>query len=498
MPLVTGIETAAGVPLHIVYDQDGSVTPESDPSLTPKVQRYEHFDHATEELGHTQRYNCWGFTFLPRRYWIGSAQDVDQILSDNCSPVAPGALRPGDVIRYRDERGVTTHTGRVWQVDATGNCVKVRSKWGSMAEYVHDPLDSYITPSYGTDLAYFRQHSPLRGVGDLWLRDAIDDPGEQYSRSLWASPDILVDAPPYGTFDGNPVFGVANRVVTEVHNRSNVDIASVRVRYYWADPHAGFAPSNWQLIPGTLSQPNPTNPFVVPAGSSVQAPYVEWTPVPVPDVADPAHQCLLAIAFVNDDPRDSTNPNPLVYPFDIRWDNNIAARNVHVLTLKRGTKAKLQIAFGIPIDHVRRLEADLVVGLSCLARPPLFTFPPTVVPPSIRVTVGGGRPLTVTTGGAAVGLAALAGARRRRTGVEPALGPRIPMLARRIAPRAIERPVASRNVPQIPLVAKKPVPLVVEVAAPESARPGERFQLRLQQAVRGQVTGCYTVSIAIE
>ena len=93
--IVTGIRTAADVELGLL-ERDPAVTAENDPSLVPLVQYYKHFDLSDEQLGRTKRYNCWGFTFLPRRYWINSQQDVDQILSDNCVPVAPGSVRPGD------------------------------------------------------------------------------------------------------------------------------------------------------------------------------------------------------------------------------------------------------------------------------------------------------------------------------------------------------------------------------------------------------------------
>ena len=285
MAYITGIKTASGYELQNVMDNGGVVSPTTDPG----VCSYKHFDQTDEQLGYTSRYNCWGFTFLPRRYWINSPHDVDMILQDNCAPVSPGSLRPGDVVRYRDDNGVTTHTGRVWEVDSSGNCAKVRSKWGGLAEYIHIPLDSRITPYYGTNLAYFRQNFQLTGIGDLWIKDAYNDDGEQYSYSLWASPDILVDAPPYGSVDTNPVFNQVNRVYAQVHNRSDKDIANVRVRYYWADPHVGFAPSNWQLIPSTTNHPNPTSTFTVQGNSSAQAPYVNWTPQPVPGVADPAH-----------------------------------------------------------------------------------------------------------------------------------------------------------------------------------------------------------------
>lgn len=495
MPRITGIKTAANVELQEVWDYDGGVTTETDPSLVPKVQQYKHFDLSDEELGRTQRYNCWGFTFLPRRYWINSPIDVDQILSDNCISAAPGSIRPGDVIRYRDSYNVTTHTGRVWEVDAGGDCTKVRSKWGGMAEYVHPPLDPYITPYYGTNLAYFRQVAPLKGIGDLWIRDANNDTGEQYSHSLWASPDILADAPPYGTVNENPVFGQVNRVSAMVHNRADVGISDARVRYYWADPHAGFAPGNWQLIPGTAGHPNPTNPFTVPAGSSANAPYVEWTPTPVPGVSNPAHQCLLAVAYLNDDPQDSDNPDPLVYPFTIRWDNNIAARNVHVVTLKRGSKTKLHLGVGIPFDGCKKLSADVRFRLTSLPRLPIFGFPPRVVPPTVRVAVGRRRPFHLTTQKRIEPFRKVWG---------PAVRPREVDFELRggsdrctFLPQMTEKTIAWRQTRRVPLTARKSVPLEIEIAAPDSAQPGTCFYLRIEQDVRGSVTGCYTVAISI-
>ena len=190
MPKITGIKTAAGVELQEVWDWDGSVTAESDPNLIPLVQHYKHFDLTDEELGRTGRYNCGGFTFLPRRYWINSPDDVDQILSDNCISVAPGSLRPGGVIRDRDSSNVTTHTGRVWEVNSAGHCVTVRSKWGNMAEYIHTPDHPYIFTEevYGTNLAYFRQVAPLKGIGDLWIRDANNDTGTKSGKTYLCRP----------------------------------------------------------------------------------------------------------------------------------------------------------------------------------------------------------------------------------------------------------------------------------------------------------------------
>jgi hypothetical protein len=496
MPHITGIKTAADIELQCVEDLDGGVTPESDPYLIPMVQSYKHFDLTDEQLGRTQRYNCWGFTFLPRRYWIGCSTDVDQILTDNCVPVAPGSLRPGDVIRYRDSYNVTTHTGRVWEVDAGGNCTKVRSKWGGMGEYVHIPLEPYITPYYGTNLAYFRQIAPLKGVGDLWIRDASNDIGEQYSYSLWVSPDILVDAPPYGSADTNPVFGQVNRVWALVHNRSNADIPNVHVRYYWADPNVGFPPSSWQLIPGTAGHPNPTNTFTVPANSSVQAPHVEWIPAPVPGVEDPAHQCLLAVTYVNDDPKDSTNPNPIVYPFNIRWENNIAARNVHVVTLNKGLKKELQLAVGLPFDGIKKIDANLRIRLAFVPRLSIFGFPPKVVLPQVRIALGDRRPFTLSTAKRVAPFNKVWGplVQPREIDFELLRG----LGENAFLPKMTEKTVVWREIKRLPLVAQEHIPLHIEIAAPKDVQAGTNFNLRIEQEVHGDVTGCYTVVVSIE
>lgn len=409
--------------------------------------------------------------------------------------MAPGSLRPGDIIRYRDSNNVTTHTGRVWEVDAVGNCINVRSKWGSMGEYVHIPLEPYITPSYGTNLAYFRQVAPLKGIGDLWVRDSSDDNGEQYNHTGWSSPDTLVDSPPYGSVDINPVFGQVNRVWVTVHNRGNVDIANARVRYYWVDPNVGFAPSQLNLIPGTAGQPNPTNTFAVQANSSVQAPYVEWTPRLLPAGENSAHQCLVAIAYVNDDPKDSDNLDPLVYPFDILWDNNIAARNVTVVTLNKGSTIKLKLDVGVPFDGIRELNSDMHIRLESVPRLPIIGFQPKVILPQVQVTIGEKRPFHLT---------AVKQVELFDKVWGPSVKPRdidFELLQghgeRTFLPWMTEKTVAWHQIRNIPLVAKQSNPLQVEITTPADAQPGTNFYLRIEQVVNREIKGCYTVVIII-
>lgn len=460
---VPGISTVAGTPLANVFLRDGGVTPDAD----PKTCSYLHFNLAAEQLGRTRRYNCWGFTFLPRRYWINSAADVDTILADNCNPIPDGSVHVGDVVRYRDSGGVTTHTGRVWQTDGAGHATKVRSKWGGWAEYIHDPLD--VPEIYGTSLAYFRQHAPLRGIPDLWIKDAPGDTGEQSPGApWWTSPDILLDVPPYdGSPDLQPVFGHANRVWTVVRNRSDHAIEGVYVRYYWADPAAGLPPASWHLIPGTAGHPNPAGPLAIPALSSVEVPYVEWTPM-----ATPAHQCLLASAYVNDDPQDSGNPDPLVYPFEIPWENNIGQRNVHVTELATGDSAEIAIDLDIPFPQVEKAVGALHALVTFSPRVPSVELPRTAPAPKVTLTLGGRR----------VG---------RFLPWEEYLRAGGLLRPDRRAPH--EQPLVGAVIPRLRLTRGDPSRLDIRLTIPGAARRGTVYYLHIAQQLSGALSGGYTV-----
>jgi len=459
------IETAAGVPINCgVYGT--TVTHDAD----PRTCSYTHFDLSSEQLGRTQRYNCWGFTFLPRRYWIDSSTDVDNIIRDNCVPVAAGAVRLGDVVRYRDENDVTTHTGRVWETDAAGNATLIRSKWGPWAEYLHLPAD--VPPIYGTNRAYFRQMLPLRGVADLWIKDSPGDDGGQHSPApWWTSPDILLDAPPHdGVPDASPAFGQPNRVWTRIANRCNVAATNVYVRYYWADPSAGLPASAWNLIPGTPGHPNPAGPFTVPANATIDAPYVEWTPS-----AAPAHQCLLAVACINDDPRDSANPDPLVFPFDVPWENAIGQRNVHIVPAKLGTVHRIEIFTMLPWQRKPKLPpGELLVVLAHSPRVPLLGQPMRHVTPRIGVTFDGKRALKLK-----------------------------PMRSATAMPEFPERrllgtPVAAGTLADLVLSMGRRYPLAVEITVPRNARVGSTYYLHLMQRFGRTITGGYTVAAVVE
>lgn len=460
------ITTAAGVVVN--YGVYGT-TVTADPD--PRTCNYTHFDLTAEQLGRTKRYNCWGFTFLPRRYWINSSTDVDNIIRDNCVSVLDGSVQRGDVIRYRDDSDVTTHTGRVWETDGAGHATLVRSKWGGWAEYIHLPAD--VPDIYGTHRAFFRQEAPLLGVADLWIKDSPGDDGEQSSDApWWTSPDVLMDVAPYdGVPDANPTFGAVNRVWARVTNRSNLASGNAFVRYYWADPSLGLPASSWQLIPGTPGHPNPAGPINVPGNSTVDAPYVEWTPS-----ASPAHQCLLAIAYVNDDPKDSANPTPLVYPFDVPWENGIGQRNVHIINANAGSKHHLSVVTTLPFKARTELKWSVAAVLTHASHLPVLGQPLEAVPLDVGITVEGARKVRLGTSASARESARFGWTSRRLMGDV----------------------LSGAAIKDLALVARKRYTVTLDITVPESARRGSVYYLHVVQKASATVTGGYTVAVVIE
>lgn len=291
------------------------------PGISPTY--YTKLDLNQVELLPTKEYNCWGFTFDPRRCVINTGADVENILNDNASAVPDGSVKCGDVICYR-LNGMITHTGRVWSVDNQGHATLIRSKWGQLGEYLHPPPT--VPPIYGTEITYWKMHTHLQGRAVLFIKDSNSDTGFDCSPvPFWVSPDIWVDSDLDGNPDPNPIANQVNHVYARVRNNGTEAISNTEIRFYWADPSGGIPPSAWNLI-GTF-------PIAfLAANSDVLAGPVSWTPQ-----ATPEHQCLLVIANGGDGVAADNEPDPIVYTFDVRWENCIGMRNVFVETKTMGS-----------------------------------------------------------------------------------------------------------------------------------------------------------------
>lgn len=319
---------------------------------------YVHLDGIQEELLPTNRYNCWGFTFNPRQCWINSGNDVQTILNDNGTQVFSPNLRLGDVICYRDS-GVITHTGRIVALNAAGDPILVQSKWGQTGEYLHAP--KVVPASYGTDRTYWRV-TPLSGKGDAWVKDNYADdrlpcpPG-----TLCCSPDLWLNNHG-GTFMEDAAGGQPNNIYVRVRNQDTLLIAGAEVRVYWCDPTTGMPHDQWHLI-GTTS-------IDVPVGGSQVTSPVIWTP----DASVPDHACLFAIVNTGDDPFAAATLDPITWPFDWAFDNNIVWHNLNVIWSNAGgaTKkfhfiARNPLATKLPFEIKAKLEqigAKEIIGMN--------------------------------------------------------------------------------------------------------------------------------------
>ncbi len=278
---------------------------------------YTHLNLVRKELLPTRYYNCWAFTFDPRQCWISTGGDVQKILDDNGTEVPDGSVKPGDIICYRRNNSIM-HTGRVWEVDSAGHATVIRSKWGGLGEYLHPPLT--VPPNYGTEITYWRC-TPLQGRARLFLKDSSADDGSQCSpEPYWDSPDIWVDSNLDGNADEYPIINQANHVYAQVRNEGTESITNVQIRFYWGDPTGDIPASDWNLI-GTFTILN------LAGNSTVVAGPVTWVPL-----GGSTQQCLFVIAVGGDDILDSSEPDPIVYPFNVRWENCIGMRNVTVIS----------------------------------------------------------------------------------------------------------------------------------------------------------------------
>ncbi len=100
----------------------------------------------------TSRYNCVGMVFASRRTWV-EPDYIEQILEEDEYKLLPGMFSKaevGDVVIYREADEIR-HVGII--IEKRENpakamvSIKILSKWGPWAEYIHDPED--VLPSFG-------------------------------------------------------------------------------------------------------------------------------------------------------------------------------------------------------------------------------------------------------------------------------------------------------------------------------------------------------------
>lgn len=112
------------------------------------------------------RCNCHGWLFAGGEcVLMGDAVEV--ILEDNGYHEVSDP-QPGDIIIYRDERGVIMHSGLVRGLLDDGTPL-IESKWALGARYLHRPMDQIFSPHF----SYYRT-TRKSDVSDLRVRHLVE------------------------------------------------------------------------------------------------------------------------------------------------------------------------------------------------------------------------------------------------------------------------------------------------------------------------------------
>ncbi|WP_328408576.1 hypothetical protein OG542_05040 [Streptomyces violaceus] len=177
---------------------------------------------------------------------------------------------------------------------------------------------------------------------DVYIGDNPADLGTVPSGvPYWTSPDIWVRNNDISTGDNPelghepPVNDRPNYLYVRVHNRGTQEAASgaFQVEAFRCDPGTGMLwPTHFRSL-GTVVIDQP-----IPAGGAVRVGPLAWTP----QIAH--HECLVAVVHGAPDPAITATLNgPVPHGLLVRFDNNVAQRNVAPQLAAPGGKTHMSI-----------------------------------------------------------------------------------------------------------------------------------------------------------
>jgi len=166
---------------------------------------------------------------------------------------------------------------------------------------------------------------------EIFMSDSVEDDGTVPTDApYWTSPGVWVDSDFNGVADITPVPGQVNHLYATVRALGGGPVNNVDAAFYWANPSTAINyPDDWSYIGGT-------NISSVSGYGSENA-YVSWIPP-----ATPEHQCIMVMVNSSED--------PIVWPGDIRWDNNIGMKNFWIINLNWEEMYSFEFEAGNPGD----------------------------------------------------------------------------------------------------------------------------------------------------
>lgn len=181
---------------------------------------------------------------------------------------------------------------------------------------------------------------------DLLVRDSLDDDGAVPTPGpYWNSPDLWVrHADDSGTEHQTPVAGQTNYLCLRVHNRGPAPAYGVKANLYWHPFSPSIWPDNWKPLT-TLEFPH------IPPGQNQVVKHA-WEP------EEDGPLCFLA--------RVESETDPIQHDWSVRWDNNIAQKNLYRVEAVPGAEVRTSFV----MRGVRGEEVDLDLEVDRSQFPP--------------------------------------------------------------------------------------------------------------------------------
>lgn len=190
------------------------------------------------------------------------------------------------------------------------------------------------------------------------------------SPNVWAVPGSNPEGSP-----GQPIAGTMTFLWARVRNNGSTTVDNAEVRFYWADPSAGFNRETAHFVGTSFIS---LSPGEVGDVLSLQP----W----VPEFVNGGHECILAEAFHN-----PSDPLPATLEFNVPTDRHVAQRNITVLNAD--PKGFFHFNFNLvnAIRKQRKFFVSVDVGTADQIKPLLSTFDPGFELPELQGKLIAGR-----------------------------------------------------------------------------------------------------------
>ena len=270
---------------------------------------------------------------------------------------ANGCVTPCPVRPYYSNLGFYPDDGLQMGVDDKGPIDCKKDEWPAVQCQANVAA---VIEALACKVADYRETSP--GRDDVWIKDTWKDTGAEKNPDtapMWKSPSIWVrrDADPDGLFQHlheNPEPDETNHIYAKLQNGGAAS-ADGQLKFYWANANSGGTPWNptadvdgnhgaWKLIG------SPVSVTILPDSTMVVS--TTWIPT------DSGHICLIARWVSAADPMFVTEGTGIYA--NTQNNNNIAWRNVTVMTLLKGSVEPVATEFivsnGSDSDAVMKLK----------------------------------------------------------------------------------------------------------------------------------------------